>query len=113
MKTDIEYAAMVMGDAVQRHTDRLIKVNGRLGIVEGAHYFYGDDIWAPDENDGDSRRLEIECLNWSGKYTEEFCIAWDALQDIREYGEATPEQYREAVFALAVAIGKVIDGGGV
>ena len=104
MKTDIEYAAMVIGPSNIAHHAECVE-----------HYAQRDgsddcDCFQPLLDDGDSRRLEIECLDWSGKYTEEFCIAWDALQDIREYGEATPEQYREAVFALAVAIGKMMEG---
>jgi hypothetical protein len=105
MKTDIEYAALVMGfddaelDAV---TETIITVH-----LPGMRCF-----WMPLEDDGDSRRLEIACFEhlhatrtvYEVERTEE--VLW-----LREcYGGGKPERVREAVFALAVAIGKTIEG---
>jgi hypothetical protein len=110
MKTDIEYAALVMGfddaelDAV---TETIITVH-----LPGMRCF-----WRPLEDDGDSRRLEIACLNWLAR-----AVPWPKAVTLAytEYSGfvcgsigINPDNYRAAVFALAVAIGKVIDGGGV
>jgi len=107
MKQDIEYAALVMGfddaelDAV---TETIITVH-----LPGMRCF-----WRPLEDDGDSRRLEIACLNWLGRVIEcpkSLTLAYAEFAGFLCGIDITPEQYRAAVFALAVAIGKVIDGG--
>ena len=99
MKIDIEYAALVMGWR-------------SACMPEGA------DEFRPEHDDGDSRRLEIACLNWMDHMTD-WCPqsvsnAYAEYTGLVTHGvDITPEQYRAAVFALAVAIGKAIDGGGV
>jgi hypothetical protein len=108
MKTDIEYAALVMGfddaelDAV---TETIITVH-----LPGMRCF-----WRPLEDDGDSRRLEIACLQWMARHalSSEIEDADGDLEWFRRWANNTPEEYRAAVLALAVAIGKVIDEGGV
>ena len=106
MKTDIEYAALVMGRRVVVRNGQGLQINGG-GLETG--------WWRPLGSDGDSRRLEIACLRWIWSDDREVPVAvWGAeshLEDARRAGSA--EEYRAAVFALAVAIGKVIDGGGV
>jgi hypothetical protein len=103
MKTDIEYAALVMGERVIHDcNDRGARITGQ------------EDEWNSLHDDGDSRRLEIACLNWIGRVIE--CPKSVTLA----YAEFTgficgaigiqPEQYRAAVFTLAVAIGKVMEG---
>jgi hypothetical protein len=105
MKQDIEYAALVMGfddaewDAV---TETIITVH-----LPGMRCF-----WNPLRNDGDSRRLEIACNKWTntnGAEADTICDAhWNYVES---WGECDPQAIRAAVFALAVAIGKVIDEG--
>jgi len=105
VKTDIEYAALVMGWT-------------SVCMPEGA------DEWSPLHDDGDSRRLENACFRWmaehEGKYDElpkRVVSERSHLAGVRDYG--TDEAVRAAVFALAGAIGKTIsagdaiDGGGV
>jgi hypothetical protein len=77
---------------------------------------YSAPEWAPLENDGDSRRLELACLNWlhnnyptGSTYPAE--IAWA----INEYSlwrwRNDPTEYRRAVVELAAEIGKVMSAG--
>ena len=93
MKTDIEYAALVMGWT-------------SVCMPEGA------DEWSPLDDDGDSRRLEVACQRWmmDGESVVPSPVwqhdSW--LDDARRAGSS--EEYRAAVFALAVAIGKVMEG---
>jgi len=104
MKTDIEYAALAMGfddaelDAV---TGTIITVH-----LPGLRCF-----WRPLDDDGDSRRLERACVQWMRRnsYTAEVGQLADDMR-LARLGEMDYED-RAAVFALAVAIGKVIDGG--
>jgi hypothetical protein len=103
MKTDIEYAALVMGERVIHDCNEL-----------GARITGQEDEWNPLHDDGDSRRLEIACLNWIGRVIE--CPKSVTLAYVEFTGfvcgaiDIQPEQYRAAVFALAVAIGKVMEG---
>lgn len=122
MKTDIEYAALVMGWKV---SDGYWETRADTWAydAENDQLEYFDEIGAvtskrfrPLHNDGDSRRLEIACLNWIGRVIE--CPKPASLAYAEFAGflcgiDITPEQYRAAVYALAAAIGKVIDGGGV
>jgi hypothetical protein len=108
MKTDIEYAALTMGG--EQILDRLdcgISVTDSDGRHRSLPHFN------PLHDDGDSRRLEIACLNWIGRVIE--CPKPASLAYAEFAGflcgiDITPEQYRAAVFALAVAIGRVIEG---
>jgi hypothetical protein len=106
-KQDIEYAALVMGFKRYRWLVDSDATKG-LYILDGVY-----DAFLPLEDDGDSRRLEIACFEhlhatstaYEVERTEE--VLW-----LREcYGGGKPERVREAVFALAVAIGKVISAG--
>jgi hypothetical protein len=105
MKTDIEYAALLVADSMPRA--ELHKCGG-LWMPSYGYY------WKPLEDDGDSRRLEIACLNWLGRVIEcpkSLTLAYAEFAGFLCGIDITPEQYRAAVLALAVAIGKVIDGG--
>jgi hypothetical protein len=114
MKTDIEYAAMVMGDAVkykELSTTRIAEF-GLIKHTKRKGFYVGVRPFDPEHDDGDSRRLEIACFEhlhatrtaYEVERTEE--VLW-----LREcYGSGKPERVREAVFALALAIGKVIEG---
>jgi hypothetical protein len=104
MKTDIEYAAMVMGKRLH-HWDK----QGLFIAVDEAE----DDavcVFEPMHDDGDSRRLEIACLqavcNIPNNAIRTAYMDF-ALRRMRK--DITAESYRAAVFALAVAIGKVIE----
>jgi hypothetical protein len=95
MKSDIEYAALVMG-------------------WKSACMPEGADEFRPEHDDGDSRRLEIACLNWIGRVME---CPTSVSKAYAEYTglvcgriSITPDNYRTAVFALAVEIGKVMEG---
>jgi hypothetical protein len=70
-------------------------------------------VWNPLHDDGDSRRLEIACLNKLYQTTAATIRAWEALNELRHSGKVDPDEYKRRVVALAVAIGKVIEGGGV
>jgi hypothetical protein len=118
MKTDIEYAALVMGDAVKYK--ELVSSRIEFGLIKHTKhkgFYVGPRPFDPEHDDGDSRRLEIACLNWIGRVIE--CPKSVTLAYAEFTGficgaiDIQPEQYRAAVFALAAAIGKVIDGGGV
>jgi hypothetical protein len=118
MKTDIEYAALVMGKP-------LYYSNNVGGYSFAEPYSKADKFsWNPLHDDGDSRRLENACFRWmaehEGKYDElpkRVVSERSHLAGVRDYG--TDEAVRAAVFALAGAIGKTIsagdaiDGGGV
>jgi hypothetical protein len=100
MKTDIEYAALV--DIPEYWRDNKDYIDGFISSVD---FLY---------DDGDSRRLEIACLNWLGRVIEcpkSLTLAYAEFAGFLCGIDITPEQYRAAVLALAVAIGKVIDGG--
>jgi hypothetical protein len=108
MKTDIEYAAMVMGKRLH-HWDK----QGAFIAVDEAE----DDavcVFEPMHDDGDSRRLEIACLNWLGRVIECPKSVTEAYAEFSGFVcgaiDIQPEQYRAAVFTLAVAIGKVMEG---
>jgi len=91
MKTDIEYAALARGKVYDAGMRR---------------------FWRPLEDDGDSRRLEIACLNALDRMMECRASIHDAFknyEDVRIDVGLTDEQYRAAVFALAVAIGKQME----
>jgi hypothetical protein len=103
MKTDIEYAAMVMAERVIHDcNDRGARITGQ------------EDEWNPLQDDGDSRRLEIACIVWGqnnprlSTATRAMVDAWNFRTDAWCTGDA--EKIRAAVFALAVAIGKVMEG---
>jgi hypothetical protein len=105
MKTDIEYAALVMGERVIHDCNEF-----------GARITGQEDEWNPLHDDGDSRRLENACFRWmadhEGKHDElpkRVVSERSHLAGVRDYGTDGP--VRVAVFDLAVAIGKVIDGG--
>jgi len=105
MKTDIEYAALVAGVTVHKHPWESAR---RITHERGA----APKLWRPSEDDGDSRRLEIACNKWTntnGAEADAICDAhWNYVDS---WDECDPHAIRAAVFALAVAIGKVIDGG--
>jgi hypothetical protein len=101
MKQDIEYAALVMGERVIHDcNDRGARITGQ------------EDEWNPLHDDGDSRRLEIACMK--GMHSNDSNVpvhVWETdcqLDYARRAGNA--QEYRAAVFALAVAIGKTIEG---
>jgi hypothetical protein len=100
MKTDIEYAALVMGGTAEYNVEQRLRVKGVAGP------------WNPLEDDGDSRRLEIACNKWintNGAEADTICDAhWNYVDS---WDECDPQAIRAAVFALAVAIGKVISAG--
>lgn len=82
------------------------------------HCINGEGRWDPSTDDGDSRRLEIACLNWIREYKRQFSAdlstTFHAYLWMRDssasYGKkVTPEQYRAAVLDLAAAIGEVIN----
>lgn len=66
--------------------------------------------WAPQDDDADSRRLEIACLNWVAENPLPDGVDEAHYNYIKptETGDLTPEIYRAAVLDLAVAIGRVI-----
>jgi hypothetical protein len=103
MKTDIEYAALLVADSMPR--TELHKC-GELWIPSYGHY------WNPLGDDGDSRRLEIACIVWgqnnprTSTLTTAMVNAWNFRTDAWCTGDAG--NIRAAVFALAVAIGKTI-----
>jgi hypothetical protein len=106
MKTDIEYAALLVADSMPR--TELHKCGG-LWMPSYGHY------WNPLGDDGDSRRLEIASLNWIryNHVTLTVAEAYKTLDDLRlraGVNDVNAEQYRAAVFALAVAIGKTVEG---
>jgi hypothetical protein len=107
MKTDIEYAALVMGITLERSAwvtiapDFMYQLN-----MDGSKKLWE---FRPLHDDGDSRRLEIACLNTLYKTTLSTIQAWNSLFDLRHSGKVDPDEYKRRVFALAVAIGKVID----
>lgn len=63
--------------------------------------------WAPHLDDGDSRRLEIACINWmlNNRPNVGILSAYERLVDDR----STAEKYRAGVLDLAVEIGIAID----
>lgn len=74
--------------------------------------------WNPHFDDGDSRRLEIACLNWCEQNWN--TIPLPTRHDIFQLGKQvfgewpraiTPEQYRAAVLDLAAEIGKAAGVG--
>jgi hypothetical protein len=105
MKQDIEYAALLVAGSMPR--TELHKCGG-LWMPSYGHY------WNPLQDDGDSRRLEIVCLNWIGRVLEcpkSVTLAYAEFAGFLCSIDIAPEQYRAAVFALAVAIGKTMEGG--
>jgi hypothetical protein len=103
MKTDIEYAALLVADSMPR--TELHKCVG-LWMPSYGHY------WKPLENDGDSSRLEAACfahLHARGRVFEVERV--DEVILLREaYPSGDLQDVRAAVFALAVAIGKTMEG---
>lgn len=123
MKTDIEYAALPTGRRC------LITGDAKVARIQLdpphdlAIECWG--FWRPLHDDGDSRRLEAACRNWIARMIRmavdngcdaeipyEIWEARDALDTLYESTEAdvTAEQHCAAVLALAVAIGKVMEG---
>jgi hypothetical protein len=103
MKTDIEYAALLVADSMPRTE---LHKGGGLWIPSYGHY------WKPLENDGDSRRLEIACRNWVNANKDRITHGLGLIGTVelmRHKIDTTAEQYRAAVFALAAAIGKMIE----
>jgi hypothetical protein len=133
MKTDIEYAALVMGIRVEPYrfvhpsiSDDPTVTEGYVRVTsDGINFLHRDGsnhfssvfecFWNPLYDDGDSRRLEIACMKWMARHalSSEIEDADGDLEWFRRLANNTPEEYRAAVLALAVAIGKVVDGGGV
>jgi hypothetical protein len=122
MKQDIEYAALVQGiEIFAGYVSCVDHPAGDWYIAEPDKIMYTARAWRPLEDDGDSRGLEIACLQWMHSNDSNVPVhVWETdcqLDDARRAGNA--QEYRAAVFALAVAIGKVIsagdaiDGGGV
>jgi hypothetical protein len=105
MKTDIEYAALVMGDDLIFYDGDLY----RCGIDDSP------DTWQPLESDGDSRRLEAACMKWVAENS--YVVSRDEMlldclsMRSKAYDSGDLQAIREADYLLAVAIGKVIDGG--
>jgi len=104
MKTDIEYSS-----ALQVLNPK------HWGYAENKWYVSctnADELkeWNPLHDDGDSRRLEIACLNALYLRSEETWSAWEKLESLRDSGKVDSGEYRAAVFALAVAIGKTMEG---
>jgi hypothetical protein len=101
MKTDIEYAALVM---------RPVEITDPVHSQCWIEYYIRETN--PLHDDGDSRRLEIACHKWM---TINGCVAqsvYNAHWDYYEvWGTGDPQAIRAAVFALAVAIGKTISAG--
>jgi hypothetical protein len=108
MKTDIEYVALVMGITLERSAwvtiapDFMYQLN-----MDGSKKLWE---FRPLHDDGDSRRLEIACLNTIYQRNRETTSAWQALDTLRDSGKVDSGEYRAAVFALAVAIGKTMEG---
>ena len=110
MKSDMEYAALVMGRPFEWYCRGANNPNGVANVpcIDGVE-------WLPLHDDGDSRRLEIACLNWMDHMTD-WCPhsvsnAYAEYTGLVTHGvDITPEQYRAAVFALAAEIGKVMEG---
>jgi len=120
MKTDIEYAALPAGLTLHWHK-----------VEKGLPPFYirsetERPAWRPLEDDGDSRRLEAACMKWIADHgaslADRGIANFEALEQAmlsalsgRRIGYDTGDlqAISASVFALAVAIGKVIDGGGV
>ena len=108
MRTDIEYAALVMGKTFEWYCRGANNPKG----VANVPCLDGEE-WKPLHDDGDSRRLEIACLRWmmDGESVVPPSV-WQhdsRLDGARIAGNA--DEYRAAVFALAVAIGKTISAG--
>jgi hypothetical protein len=106
MKTDIEYAALVMADSMPR-----TELHKGVGLWIPSYGYY----WNPLGDDGDSRRLENACFRWmaehEGKHDElpkRVVSERSHLAGVRDYG--TDEAVRATVLALAVAIGKIKEG---
>ena len=108
--TDMEYAALVMSSVLTRHASGWYYYSPTLDDAASLSF----QPFSPERDDGDSRRLEIACLNWIGRVMEcpkSVTKAYAELTGLVCYGgDITPEQYRAAVFALAVEIGKTIEG---
>jgi len=104
MKSDMEYAALVMGASWNEECQEFTypKIDGNM-LVECTFNALHDD--------GDSRRLEIACNKWTntnGAEADTICDAhWNYVES---WGECDPQAIRAAVFALAVEIGKTIEG---
>jgi hypothetical protein len=113
MKTDIEYAALVMGWAFVG----MATAGNRNAFIVNT----GDNpsmLWNPNGDDGDSRRLEAACWRWyasaSNADQEKLDFAFCTLTDAKCRSDLPEPEHlqaiRDAVLALAVAIGKVIAG---
>jgi len=77
---------------------------------------YSAPEWAPLGNDGDSRRLELSCLNWlHNNYPTDSTYPAEIAWAINEYSlwrwRNDPTEYRRAVVELAAEIGKVMSAG--
>jgi hypothetical protein len=99
MKTDIEYAALVMGRRVVVHDGQGWQINDG-GAETG--------WWRPGHDDGDSRRLEAACMKWVDTHPKRLFRAEVASIRNRML-DGDLQAIRTAVFALAVAIGKTIE----
>jgi hypothetical protein len=98
MKSDIEYAAL--SHDVPWH-------------LQGGRVWLNGAWWNPLGDDGDSRRLEIACLNWLMDAPEAIFDDVMEISGVLYLLRARPlnnAEYRAAVFALAVEIGKVMEG---
>jgi hypothetical protein len=114
MKTDIEYAALVMGDAVQ-YKEVIRSRIAEFGLIKHTKrkgFYVGVRPFDPEHDDGDSRRLEIACLRWmmdcESVVPPNVWRLASRLDGARITGGA--DEYRAAVLLLAVAIGKTIEG---
>jgi hypothetical protein len=105
MKTDIEYAALLVADSMPR--TELHKCGG-LWMPSYGHY------WKPLGDDGDSRRLERACFRWTfsaygdGPIPEPLFSLIEAVVDARYKGSDAEDN--AAVYLWAVAIGKTMEG---
>ncbi len=108
----LENAARLQGipDLIWIEMDQCMKYQN--APVHGSWYY------APDADDGDSRRLEVACIDWmcveKAKSFGRVAImaAWNTLTDVRTKTDVPdrPGRYRAAVLALADAIGEVMGG---
>ena len=114
MKTDIEYAALVMGMPSRICNEWHNKGTLELyieGIGPSDHLCWHP--FNPLHDDGDSRRLERACMRWTfsaygdGPIPEPLVSLIEAVVDGRYKGSDAEDN--AAVYLWAVAIGKVIE----
>jgi hypothetical protein len=113
MKTDIAYAALPTGhECGERNGKTLIHSDDPAATTCGTYGCKKHSWveWNPLHDDGDSRRLERACVKWlcGNIYGSDIRALEDACRVVRAIG--TDAEDNAAVFALAVAIGKTMEG---